>query len=77
MRHHLLMHAPASLYHRHRFHAEIISHCVWLYFRFSLSFRDVEELMSSRGVSLTYETKLEGAADPFFWARFALTRDPN
>jgi putative transposase len=59
MRHHLLMHAPASLYHRHRFHAEIISHCVWLYFRFSLSFRDVEELMSSRGVSLTYETVRE------------------
>ena len=45
-----------SLYHRHRFPSEIISHCVWLYFRFSLSFRDVEELMSSRGVSLSYET---------------------
>jgi len=45
-----------SLYYRHRFPAEIISHCVWLYFRFSLSFRDVEELMSSRGVSLSYET---------------------
>jgi putative transposase len=48
-----------SLYHRHRFPAEIISHCVWLYFRFSLSFRDVEELMSSRGVSLSYETVRE------------------
>jgi putative transposase len=48
-----------SLYHRHRFPSEIISHCVWLYFRFSLSFRDVEELMSSRGVSLTYETVRE------------------
>ena len=44
------------LYRRHRFPAEIISHCVWLYFRFSLSFRDVEEMMSIRGVSLTYET---------------------
>ena len=44
------------LYHRHRFPSEIISPCVWLYFRFSLSFRDVEELMSSRGVSLSYET---------------------
>ena len=32
-----------SLYRRHRFPAEIISHCVWLYFRFPLSFRDVEE----------------------------------
>jgi len=48
-----------SLYYRHRFPAEIISHCVWLYFRFSLSFRDVEELMSSRGVSLSYETVRE------------------
>src|SRR6266511_1291741 len=33
---------PSLLYHRHRFPAEIISHCVWLYFRFALSFRDVE-----------------------------------
>jgi putative transposase len=42
-------------YKRHRFPAEIISHCVWLYFRFCLSDRDVEELMAERGVSLTYE----------------------
>jgi hypothetical protein len=48
-----------SLYHRHRFPSEIISHCLWLYFRFSLSFRDVEELMSSRGVVLSYETVRE------------------
>src|SRR5256885_16364718 len=45
-----------SLYHRHRFPAEIISHCVWLYFRFALSFRDVEEMLAMRGVALTYET---------------------
>jgi putative transposase len=42
-------------YKRHRFPAEIISHCVWLYFRFCLSYRDVEELMADRGVTLTYE----------------------
>ena len=47
---------PANnLYKRHRFPAEIISHCVWLYFRFCLSYRDVEELMAERGVILTYE----------------------
>ncbi|GHO68386.1 IS6 family transposase [Ktedonobacter sp. SOSP1-52] len=46
----------ASLYKGYRFPAEIISHCVWLYFRFSLSFRDVEEIMAERGVMLTYET---------------------
>jgi DDE domain/Carbohydrate phosphorylase len=44
-----------SPYKRHRFPAEIISHCVWLYFRFCLSYRDVEELMAERGVILTYE----------------------
>jgi hypothetical protein len=40
---------------RHRFPAEIIRHCVWLYFRFSLSYRDVEELMLARGVLLSHE----------------------
>src|SRR5882762_8390187 len=59
IRHTSEMNASDSLYHRHRFPPEIISHCVWLYFRFSLSFRDVEELMSSRGVSLRYETVRE------------------
>jgi putative transposase len=52
------MHAD-SLYHRHRFPAEIISHCVWLYFRFALSFRDVEEILAMRGVALSYETVRE------------------
>ena len=33
-----------------------LSHAVWLYFRFALSFRDVEETMAMRGVTLTYET---------------------
>ena len=50
------MRIPASRYHRHRFPAEIISHCVWLYFRFALSFRDVEEILAMRGVALSYET---------------------
>jgi len=47
--------ATAS-YKGHRFPVEIINHCVWLYFRFSLSFREVEELMLTRGVVLSYET---------------------
>ncbi len=51
---------PGSLFnHRHRFPKEIISHCVWLYFRFALSFRDVEEMLAMRGVVLTYETVRE------------------
>jgi putative transposase len=45
--------ASAPLYKGFRFPAEIISHCIWLYFRFSLSFRDVEEMMAERGVVLT------------------------
>jgi putative transposase len=53
------MNLSPSLYRRHRFPAEIISHCVWLYFRFSLSFRDVEEMLAMRGVSLSYETVRE------------------
>ncbi len=36
-------------YKRHRFPPEIIGHAVWLYFRFTLSFRDVEELLAERG----------------------------
>src|SRR3979409_164803 len=53
------MRPSVSLYYRHRFPAEIISHCVWLYFRFALSFRDVEEMLAMRGVSLSYETVRE------------------
>src|SRR5829696_3106719 len=47
--------APTT-YKHHRFPVEIISHAVWLYFRFCLSFRDVEELLLERGVIVTYET---------------------
>jgi putative transposase len=45
----------ANPYKNHRFPAEIISHAVWLYFRFCLSDRDVEELLFARGVTVTYE----------------------
>jgi putative transposase len=46
-----------NLYKRHRFPAEIIGHSVWLYFRFCLSYRDVEEPMAKHGVTLTYEAE--------------------
>jgi putative transposase len=48
--------ASAPSYKRHRFAPEIIAHAVWLYFRFALSYRDVEELLAERGVIVTYET---------------------
>jgi putative transposase len=47
---------PTPNYKGFRFPSEIISHAVWLYFRFSLSFRDVEGLLAQRGIVVTYET---------------------
>jgi putative transposase len=48
--------ARDPLYRRHRFPPEGISYAVWLYFRFALSLRRVEEMMASRGIGVTYET---------------------
>jgi len=45
-----------SIYRRHRFPPDVIRRAVWLYFRFNLSFRDVEEIMAERGVDVSYET---------------------
>jgi putative transposase len=50
-----MTHEPVT-YPRHRFPAEIISHAVWLYHVFSLSFRDVELMLAERGVIVSYET---------------------
>ena len=43
-------------YRRHRFPPEIIQHAIWLYLRFTLSYRDVEELLAERGLDISYET---------------------
>jgi putative transposase len=43
-------------YARHRFPAEVISHAVWLYFRFPLSLRMVEEMLAARGILISHET---------------------
>jgi hypothetical protein len=48
--------AIAARYKGYRYPIEIIGHAVWLYHRFALSLRDVEELMWARGVAVTYET---------------------
>ena len=50
------MSRSSHLYRRHRFPGEIISHCVWLYYRSPLSYRDIEEMMAQRGVRVSYET---------------------
>src|SRR4029077_4063190 len=43
-------------YCRHRFPPPIIQHAIWLYLRFTLSYRDVEELLAERGLEVSYET---------------------
>ena len=45
-----------SRYARHRFPAEVISHAAWLYFRFPLSLRMVEEMLAARGIEVSHET---------------------
>jgi len=59
----------APLYRRHRFPPEIISYSVWLYFRFPLSLRMVEEMLAARGICVSYETVRRWAIK--FGRRFA------
>ena len=46
----------AMSHKRHRFPATVIQHAIWLYCRFTLSLRDVEEMLARRGVEVSYET---------------------
>ena len=50
------MKSARSRYHGHRFPPEIIGYPVWVYHRFCLSFRDVEDLLAERGIIVSYET---------------------
>ncbi len=50
------MKSSSPSYRRYRFPPQIISHAVWLYHRFSLSFRDVEDLLAQRGIEVSYES---------------------
>lgn len=50
------MKKSASLYKRHRFPSEIIQHAVWLYHRFNMSHRDIEDLLAERGIEVSYES---------------------
>ena len=47
--------STALSYRGYRSPAQIISHCVWLYFRFCLIFRDIQEMMLDRGVVVSHE----------------------
>ena len=43
-------------YHRHRYPSIVIQQAIWLYFRFALSYRDVENMLAERGIDVSYET---------------------
>jgi len=49
------MNRSVSPYKRHRFPSEIIRYAVWLYHRFNLSYRDIEDLLAERGIVVSYE----------------------
>ena len=52
----MLQVAMRSLFRGHRFPPDVIRHAVWLYLRFTLSFRDIEDLLAERGLDISYET---------------------
>jgi len=52
----LMIKASKSIYRGYRFPAEVIEHAVWLYFRFPLSLRMVEDLLAARGITVSHET---------------------
>jgi len=71
-------------YARYRFSPVIIQHAVWLYFRFPLSFRNVEDLLAERGIDVSYETVRRCKRNQFppavvphqtFWVRVGKKRD--
>jgi len=60
---------PTPRYRRHRFPAELIAHAVWLYYRFPLSLRDIEDLLAERGIDVSFQTVSEWVAK--FGCKFA------
>ena len=52
-----------SLYKRHHFPSEIIQYAVWLYHRFNISHRDIENLLAERGIEVSYEAFACGATN--------------
>jgi transposase-like protein len=58
-----------NTYKRHRFPPDIISSPVWIYYRFNLSHRDIEDLLAERGVIVSREARRDGAAAKRFFKR--------
>jgi putative transposase len=61
--------APLAHFRRHRFPAEIIAHAGWLYYRFPLSLRNIEDLLAELGINVSFQTVSEWAAK--FGLKFA------
>jgi transposase-like protein len=65
-------------YARHRFPPDVIRHAVWLYLRFTLSYRDVEDLLAERGLIVSNESIRRQRADgKLFWHDQNRTRAPS
>ena len=63
--------ADPERYKNHRFPGEIISHGVWLYYRFPLSYRDVQELLFERGIDVTHEAIRQWCLKSLNWVRLS------
>ncbi len=71
------MNEQITIYRGHRFPEAVISHTVWLYYRFSLSFREVEELLAARGVECEFLFKRLLAADTNHGNRISIGSCPG
>jgi putative transposase len=56
-----------GIYKRHRFPPVVISYAVWLYFRFNLSLRDIEDLLAERGITVSGEAILQAPVTKLRW----------
>src|SRR5690242_14892582 len=64
-------------YRRHRFPPVVIQHAVWVYLRFTLSYRDVEDLLAERGLDISYEDRPELGAEVRTGDRATATGAPS
>jgi hypothetical protein len=64
-------------YRRHRCLPEIIQHAIWLYLRFTLSYRDMEELLAERGLDASYETVAAGCRSSALRSRDGCAASPS
>ena len=62
-------------YSRHRFPPDVIRHAVWLYLRFTLSFRDVEDLLAERGIIVSYQARMVKKLD-LVWSKYSNVLKP-